>query len=84
MATTSAMSIPSSRSLRILCLDGGGIKGYTALLVLKRIFRTLAAEENLEEEPKPCDVFQLIAGTSTGGLVELRIDLLMENRYIEG
>ena len=48
-------------------LDGGGVKGLTALLILKRIMRTVRIEGNLAQEPRPCEVFDLIAGNSTGG-----------------
>ena len=64
---------PAPESLRVLCIDGGGIKGYTALLILRRIFRTMAAEAGLKEPPKPCDVFNLIAGTSTGGIIAVML-----------
>lgn len=67
---------PSAQSLRILCIDGGGIKGYTSLLILKRIFRTLVSEGQLSKEPRPCDVFDLIAGTSTGGLIAVMLGRL--------
>ena len=65
-----------ANSLRVLCLDGGGVKGYTSLLILKRIFRTMVSEGSLAEEPKPCDVFDLIAGTSTGGIVAIMLGRL--------
>lgn len=71
------MPIPNrAESLRVLCLDGGGIKGYTSLLILKRIFRTMMAEGHLEEMPRPCDVFDLIVGTSTGGLIAVMLGRL--------
>lgn len=63
-------------SLRVLCLDGGGIKGYTSLLILKRIFRTMKAEGQLDEIPKPCNIFDLIVGTSTGGLIAVMLGRL--------
>ena len=63
-------------SLRVLCLDGGGIKGYTSLLILRRIFRTIATENGLQEPPRPCDIFDLIAGTSTGGLIAVMLGRL--------
>ncbi|KAK5202855.1 hypothetical protein LTR47_011349 [Exophiala xenobiotica] len=68
--------LPSAQSLRILCVDGGGIKGYTSLLILKRVFRTLVSEAQLATEPRPCDVFDLIAGTSTGGLIAVMLGRL--------
>lgn len=66
----------SPESLRILCLDGGGIKGYTSLLILKRILRTMMVEGQLEEIPRPCNVFDLITGTSTGGLIAVMLGRL--------
>ncbi|KAF4437154.1 hypothetical protein F53441_13112 [Fusarium austroafricanum] len=62
--------------LRILSLDGGGIKGYASLLVLKRIFRTMVTENGLDKEPLPCEVFDLIVGTSTGGLIAIMLGRL--------
>lgn len=69
-------TFPHAESLRLLSLDGGGIKGLTTLLILKRIFRTLREVGHLDEEPKPHDVFDLIAGTSTGGLIAIMLGRL--------
>ena len=66
----------AAESLRILSLDGGGIKGYTSLLILKRVFRTMVDLEGLSEELRPCDVFDLIVGTSTGGLIAVMLGRL--------
>lgn len=52
------------------------MKGYTSLLILKRIIRTMAVEGSLQLEPKPCDVFDLIVGTSTGGLIAVMLGRL--------
>lgn len=68
--------LPESQSLRILCIDGGGMKGYTALLILRRLFRTIAAEGGLSKPPLPCEVFDLICGTSTGGLISVMLGRL--------
>lgn len=67
----STRAFPVARSLRVLSLDGGGVKGYTALLILKRVFRTLndVAGRNEVALLKPCHVFDLIVGTSTGGII---------------
>ena len=47
------------RPLRILCMDGGGTKGYTISTIMRRI-------ESLTGKPA-CDMFDLICGTSIGG-----------------
>jgi hypothetical protein len=70
------MSLSPTNSLRILVLDGGGVKDYTSLLILKRIFRTIQDKGNLDEEPRACDVFDLIVGSSTRGLIAVMLGLL--------
>ena len=74
-------NLPDANGLRILSLDGGGMKGYTSLLILKRVLRAMKVEAKKEEiyladEPKPCDVFDLIVGTSTGGLIAIMLGRL--------
>jgi patatin-like phospholipase/acyl hydrolase len=59
------------RGLRLLSLDGGGIKGLSELLILQDIMLKLQEELGLTEVPRPAQFFDLIGGTSTGGLVEL-------------
>ena len=51
----------------LLSLDGGGVKGLTSLLILQDIFRALEKEVGHEVQPYEC--FDLVGGTSTGGLV---------------
>jgi hypothetical protein len=50
-------------SLRLLALDGGGIRGLSSLMILDRLMETI----NPESPPKPCKYFHMIGGTSTGG-----------------
>ncbi len=80
MATMSSSpaqsSLPSANSLRILSLDGGGVKGYTSLLILQRIFRQIKNEQGLAKMPLPRDVFDLIIGTSTGGIIAVMLGRL--------
>ena len=43
--------------------DGGGIRGIAILIILKFLMKRI----NPTNPPKPCDYFDLIGGTSTGG-----------------
>lgn len=47
--------------------DGGGIRGLSTLYILKMIMISLEDQMKLPKEPLPCEVFDLIGGTSTGG-----------------
>ena len=51
--------------LRLLALDGGGVRGLSTLQILKQLMEVV----DLESPPKPCDYFDMIGGTSTGGFV---------------
>ena len=51
--------------LRLLSLDGGGIRGLSALYISKKLMKRIDPI-NL---PKPCEQFDMIAGTGTGGYV---------------
>ncbi|KAI9709423.1 MAG: hypothetical protein M1812_007700 [Candelaria pacifica] len=70
------MASIQGRPLRLLSLDGGGVKGLTSLLILERLFETIKNESGTSEIPKPCDYFDLIGGTSTGGLIAIMLGRL--------
>ena len=55
--------------VRVLCMDGGGMRGYVTVAILKRILEATGAW---------CvgEVFDLIVGTSTGGIIALGAGLL--------
>jgi patatin-like phospholipase/acyl hydrolase len=53
------------KDLRLLALDGGGVRGLSALLILEQLMEAI----DPENPPKPCDYFDMIGGTSTGGWV---------------
>jgi hypothetical protein len=55
--------------VRVLCMDGGGMRGYCTIVMLKRILEATGAW---------ClgEVFDLIVGTSTGGIIALGAGLL--------
>jgi patatin-like phospholipase/acyl hydrolase len=58
-----------STGLCLLSLDGGGVRGLSTLYILKSIMDQLNNERKTASLPpvKPCEVFDLIGGTSTGG-----------------
>ena len=47
--------------------DGGGIRGLSELLILRQMMERIQFQRGLEELPLPCEYFDLIGGTSTGG-----------------
>lgn len=47
--------------------DGGGIRGISELYILKEIMERLQAKKGMNIVPRPCDVFDVIAGSGTGG-----------------
>jgi len=55
--------------LRLLALDGGGVRGLLTLQILKQLMDTI----DPELLPKPCDYFDMIRGTSTGGFVAIAL-----------
>lgn len=58
-----------STGLCLLSLDGGGVRGLSSLYILKSIMDRLNYVRGQNKLPrvKPCEVFDLIGGTSTGG-----------------
>jgi len=72
----------ATRPVRILSLDGGGVRGISSLYILQELMnqmrRTKAATSPgvQVETPRPCEVFDLICGTSTGGLIALMLGRL--------
>ncbi|KEP51233.1 kinesin light chain [Rhizoctonia solani 123E] len=56
-----------SRGLNILCIDGGGVRGLSSLIILQEIMRRV---ENARGGVTihPHEYFDVIAGTGTGGI----------------
>jgi patatin-like phospholipase/acyl hydrolase len=62
-----------SDPLRILSVDGGGIRGLIPALVLARLEELLASHPDTDADVSLSDYFHLFAGTSTGGLISLAL-----------
>ena len=58
--------------IRLLALDGGGVRGLSSLMILQQLMVTI----DPESPPKPCDYFDMIGGTSTGGLIAIMLGRL--------
>ena len=63
-----------SKTTNILTLDGGGVRGLSSLIILKRLMKYVNEQEDLQPGGlTPRDIFSLVAGTSTGGLSALML-----------
>ncbi|KAF8598128.1 FabD/lysophospholipase-like protein, partial [Ceratobasidium sp. AG-I] len=56
--------------------DGGWINVLSALIIVSEIMHRLQDILGLSEPPLPCDMFDLICGTGTGGLVAILLGRL--------
>ncbi len=59
--------MPERKRVKVLAVDGGGIRGIIPAMVLARI-------EELTGK-RACELFDLIAGTSTGGIIALGVNV---------
>lgn len=55
------------KKICILSLDGGGIRGIISCIILRYIEEQLQKQDNSQN--KLGDYFDLVAGSSTGGLI---------------
>ncbi|MBX9804597.1 MAG: patatin-like phospholipase family protein [Alphaproteobacteria bacterium] len=63
-----APKAPKRRLIKILSLDGGGIRGIIPALILQEIEKKLTRKSHLSE------CFDLMSGTSTGGIIVLLLN----------
>jgi predicted acylesterase/phospholipase RssA len=65
------------RGLNLLSLDGGGVKGLFSLIVLEKLMAEVERRDNSHGPRRlPCEYFDLIGGTSTGGLLAIMLGRL--------
>ncbi|KAI9771206.1 MAG: hypothetical protein M1839_002865 [Geoglossum umbratile] len=71
--------------LCLLSLDGGGVRGLSTLYVLKGLMAKLSQARQAANLPsvKPCEVFDLIGGTSTGGFIAIMLGRLEMDAVFE-
>ena len=61
---------------RVLSLDGGGVRGLSSLVILREIMEEIQRKSAVQDTPLPCQFFDLIGGTSTGGLIAIMLGRL--------
>ena len=58
--------------LRILTIDGDGLKATSTLLILDKLLDAIARHNEVpESKPRPCGIFDVIADTGPGGWLAL-------------
>ncbi|KAH7326830.1 acyl transferase/acyl hydrolase/lysophospholipase, partial [Rhizoctonia solani] len=63
--------------LRLLSFDGGGVRGLSSLFILKEFLRrTRTGSGGNQPIPLPCECFDMICGTGTGGLIAIMLGKL--------
>ncbi|KKF92125.1 Patatin [Ceratocystis platani] len=66
----------NAQPFKILSLDDGDVGGLSSLLILENIMENIRDAEGLADTPKPCDRFNLIGGTGTGGIIAIMLGRL--------
>jgi patatin-like phospholipase/acyl hydrolase len=64
------------RPIKILSIDGGGYRGIATLHMLRHLLQQIEGSENGNRKYYPYKHFDLICGTSTGGLIALMLGRL--------
>lgn len=60
------------KPLKILTIDGGGLQAISTLLILDELLSAIAKNNGVQQcKPRPCDVFDTIAGIGAGGWLAL-------------
>lgn len=72
MAYLSALADPPNHRFRILSIDGGGVRGLISAIVLRHMEERLRAQTG-DPKARIVDCFQLVAGTSAGGLSSIAL-----------
>ncbi|KAI9853123.1 MAG: hypothetical protein M1824_001536 [Vezdaea acicularis] len=66
----------SQRPVRLLSLDGGGVRGLSEIMILQHLMEAMNRCRGEKEELHPWQVFDMIGGTSTGGIIAIMLGRL--------
>ncbi|KAJ7479577.1 acyl transferase/acyl hydrolase/lysophospholipase, partial [Mycena latifolia] len=64
------------KGVRVLSLDGGGVGALSQVLILDRVMYRIKNKLGLDTTPAPCEYFELIGGSGTGGIIALMLGRL--------
>ncbi|KAJ7479563.1 hypothetical protein FB451DRAFT_951443, partial [Mycena latifolia] len=56
--------------------DGGGLGALSQVLILDRVMYRIKNKLGLDTTPAPCEYFELIGGSGTGGIIALMLGRL--------
>ncbi|XP_062083176.1 patatin-like protein 3 [Humulus lupulus] len=76
------MSNMAAETITVLSIDGGGVRGIipgVILAYLESKLQEIAKKEKIEEDTWLADYFDVISGTSTGGLIATMISTPSDN-----
>ncbi|KAI4087771.1 MAG: hypothetical protein L6R37_008284 [Teloschistes peruensis] len=60
------------KPLKILTIDGGGLQAISSLLILDNLLKEITRNNKVVgSKPRPCDIFDVIAGIGSGGWLAL-------------
>ena len=80
LVTSTYCCTESHLPLKILCLDGGGVRGYSSAIIVEHIIEAVGFKRNGGKRPEVFptvfDLFDLVCGTSTGGLLAIMLGRL--------
>lgn len=70
--------IHNSALTNMLLIDGGGVRGLSSLYILRGLMTRVNLRRKKIGLPaaKPCEIFDLVGGTSTGGLIAIMLGRL--------
>lgn len=73
LARVTMVPVPvANKPLKILTIDGGGLQAISTLLILDELLSAIAKNNGVQQrKPRPCDVFDTIAGIGAGGWLAL-------------
>ena len=87
MSTTVQPSGPHKRVRKLLSLDGGGVRGLSSIMILRALMTHM--NHGRSDKVEPWQEFDMIGGTSTGGLLAIMLGRLRmsvvqcEKSYLE-